>query len=85
MKYEVIMPQLTETMEYAMILSWNKNVGDYVAKGDVLYEVETDKTTMEIESIDQGYLCKTLVELEEEVAPGTVIAVLADSAGECGS
>lgn len=85
MKYEVKMPQLTETMEYAMILSWNKNVGDYVEKGEVLYEVETDKTTMEIESIDEGYLCEISVELEEEAAPGTVIAVLADSADECGS
>jgi pyruvate dehydrogenase E2 component (dihydrolipoamide acetyltransferase) len=85
MKYEVKMPQLTETMEYAMILAWNKKVGDYVKKGEVLYEVETDKTTMEIESIDEGYLCETTVELEEEVAPGTVIAVLADSKEECGA
>ncbi len=83
MKYEVRMPQLTETMEYAMILKWFKEIGDFVAKGDLLYEVETDKTTMQIESIDEGYLCEITAELNDEVAPGTVIAVLAEGKSEC--
>jgi len=82
-KCEVKLPRLTETMESATITRWLKNVGDHVGKKDPLYEVETDKAVMDVESIDEGFLCQILVEKDTEIAPGTVIAYLADSWEEC--
>lgn len=83
MTHEVKLPRLTETMEYATITRWLKNVGDHVAKKEPLYEVETDKALMEVESIDAGYLCKIIAGTNEEIAPGTVIALLSDTLEEC--
>ncbi|HLF62434.1 MAG TPA: pyruvate dehydrogenase complex dihydrolipoamide acetyltransferase [Saprospiraceae bacterium] len=54
---EVIrMPRLSDTMEEGVIVAWHKKVGDKVAPGDVLAEVETDKATMDLESFHDGYL-----------------------------
>ncbi|MCA9909057.1 MAG: 2-oxo acid dehydrogenase subunit E2 [Anaerolineae bacterium] len=52
----VVMPKLGNTMESAIIMRWTKNVGDPVAEGDVLCEIETDKATMEVESTASGTL-----------------------------
>ncbi len=52
----VVMPKLGNTMESAIIMRWAKNVGDPVAEGDVLCEIETDKATMEVESTASGTL-----------------------------
>ena len=83
MKIEVTLPRLTETMEEATLVAWHKKPGDYVEKKEILYEVETDKVTMEVESIDPGYLCEILIPEGETADVGAVIAVLADSAEEC--
>jgi pyruvate dehydrogenase E2 component (dihydrolipoamide acetyltransferase) len=54
---EVIrMPRLSDTMEEGVIVAWHKKVGDKVAPGDILAEVETDKATMDLESFHDGYL-----------------------------
>lgn len=50
------MPRLSDTMEEGNIISWLKNVGDPVAVGDILAEVETDKATMDLESFNDGTL-----------------------------
>jgi len=52
----VVMPKLGNTMESAIIMRWSKNVGDPIAEGDVLCEIETDKATMEVESTASGTL-----------------------------
>jgi pyruvate/2-oxoglutarate dehydrogenase complex dihydrolipoamide acyltransferase (E2) component len=83
MRYNVLLPQLTETMEEATILTWFKQAGDYVGKKEKLFEVETDKTTMEVESLDSGYVCEILAAAGQVVAVGTVLAVLADSKEDC--
>ena len=82
MTYEVVMPQLGLTMEEGSVVSWKKQVGDCVAKGEVLFTVETDKTEMEVESADAGYLNSIHVRLGEKVRVGTVIALLGDRPGE---
>jgi pyruvate dehydrogenase E2 component (dihydrolipoamide acetyltransferase) len=82
MTYEVVMPQLGLTMEEGSVVSWNKQVGDRVTKGEVLFTVETDKTEMEVESADSGYLNSLQVRLGEKVRVGTVIAILGDRPGE---
>ncbi|NCI48708.1 pyruvate dehydrogenase complex dihydrolipoamide acetyltransferase [Sediminibacterium roseum] len=52
----VLMPRLSDTMTEGVIAGWQKNVGDTVAKGEVLADIETDKATMELESYKDGVL-----------------------------
>ncbi|KRA83265.1 pyruvate dehydrogenase complex E1 component subunit beta [Altererythrobacter sp. Root672] len=78
MAIELKMPALSPTMEEGTLAKWLVKEGDSVSAGDVLAEIETDKATMEFESIDEGTVGKILVpEGTENVAVGTVIAVLA--------
>ena len=78
MAIELKMPALSPTMEEGTLAKWLVKEGDTVSAGDVLAEIETDKATMEFESIDEGTVGKILVpEGAEEVKVGTVIAVLA--------
>ncbi len=78
MAIELKMPALSPTMEEGTLARWLVKEGDTVSSGDVLAEIETDKATMEFESIDEGTVGKILVpEGTEEVKVGTVIAILA--------
>src|SRR5258708_39778235 len=52
----ILMPRLSDTMTEGVIAAWHKKVGDTVKKGDLLAEVETDKSTMELESYKDGTL-----------------------------
>ena len=61
MPIEVLMPALSPTMEVGTIAKWLKNEGDKIKIGDVLAEIETDKATMELESIEEGVLGKILI------------------------
>jgi len=83
MKYPVNMPQLTETMEEASITKWYKAVGERIEKREILYQVETDKSTMDVESVDAGFLCSILAGEGQTVKVGQQIALLADTMGEC--
>jgi len=85
MIYPVKVPQLTETMEEGTLVKWLKMVGDRVEKKEVLYQIETDKSTMDVESVDAGFLCQILVTEGQLVTVGQEIARIADSAEECGS
>ncbi|MFC3096450.1 pyruvate dehydrogenase complex E1 component subunit beta [Alteraurantiacibacter palmitatis] len=77
MAIELKMPALSPTMEEGTLAKWLVKEGDSVSAGDVLAEIETDKATMEFESIDEGVVGKILVpEGAENVKVGTVIAVL---------
>ncbi len=78
MAIELKMPALSPTMEEGTLAKWLVKEGDTVSAGDVLAEIETDKATMEFESIDEGTVGKILIaEGTEEVKVGTVIAILA--------
>jgi len=78
MAIELKMPALSPTMEEGKLAKWLVKEGDEVSSGDILAEIETDKATMEFESIDEGVVGKILVaEGTEGVKVGTVIAVLA--------
>ena len=78
MAIELKMPALSPTMEEGTLAKWLVKEGDTVASGDVLAEIETDKATMEFESIDEGTVGKILVaEGTDGVKVGTVIAMLA--------
>jgi pyruvate dehydrogenase E2 component (dihydrolipoamide acetyltransferase) len=71
---EVVMPRLSDSMEEGTILQWLKKVGDEIAVGDELVEIETDKANMAYESDVAGTLSEILVQEGETVAIGTTIA-----------
>jgi pyruvate dehydrogenase E1 component beta subunit len=78
MPIELKMPALSPTMEEGTLAKWLVKEGDEVTSGTLLAEIETDKATMEFESIDEGTIAKILVpEGTDEVKVGTVIAILA--------
>ena len=79
---EVIrMPRLSDTMEEGNIIGWLKKVGDKVAPGDILAEVETDKATMDLESFHEGTLL--YIGKEEGAVPvDGIIAVIGDKGEE---
>ena len=77
---DVIMPQLGETVAEGKISGWFKSVGDPVKAGDNLFEVETDKTAMEVPTTIAGVVAEIRVPAGETVPVGTVVAVIVDSA-----
>jgi len=77
MATEILLPALTPTMEEATLLSWLVKEGDRVAPGDVLAEIETDKTVVEMEAADEGIILQILVpEGTEQVKVDSIIAVM---------
>lgn len=67
------MPALSPTMTAGNIGAWQKKVGDTLAPGDVLVEIETDKAQMDFEFQEEGVLAKILKESgEKDVAVGNV-------------
>ena len=77
MAIELKMPALSPTMEEGTLAKWLVKAGDTVKSGDILAEIETDKATMEFESIDEGVIGAILVaEGTEGVKVGTVIATI---------
>src|SRR3954466_7926446 len=79
MPINILMPALSPTMEKGNLAKWLKKEGDNVKAGDVLAEIETDKATMEYESIDDGVLAKIVVpEGTQDVPVNQLIAVLAE-------
>jgi pyruvate/2-oxoglutarate dehydrogenase complex dihydrolipoamide acyltransferase (E2) component len=57
----IIMPKFGQMTEESAIVEWRKQEGDKVAKGDILFTVETDKSVMEVESFFEGTLLKIVV------------------------
>ena len=74
--YEVIMPKLGLTMESGKIEKWHKKEGDKVETGDILFEVMTDKVSLEVEAYNSGILRKILRGEEEEVPVTEVVAYI---------
>jgi len=73
---EVIMPALGMAQDTGLIVAWHKGLGDAVASGDILFEVETDKSTMEVEAGQDGFVAALLAEAGEEAPVGDVIAII---------
>jgi pyruvate dehydrogenase E2 component (dihydrolipoamide acetyltransferase) len=75
---DILMPALSPTMEEGILAKWHVKVGDTVAAGDVIAEIETDKATMEVEAVDEGTIEAILVNAGTEgVKVNTPIARLA--------
>jgi pyruvate dehydrogenase E2 component (dihydrolipoamide acetyltransferase) len=78
---DVLMPQLGETVAEGTITHWFKAVGDKVAPGENLFEIETDKATMEVPATAAGELKEIRVAKGAVVPVGAVVAVIADGSG----
>src|ERR1700730_12850653 len=76
MPITIEMPKLSDTMTEGTLLRWVKKVGESVAVGDVLAEVETDKATMEMEAFDEGTLSEVYVDEGQTVQVGQKLALL---------
>jgi pyruvate dehydrogenase E2 component (dihydrolipoamide acetyltransferase) len=76
---EVVMPRLSDSMEEGTILSWLKQVGDEVAVGDELVEIETDKANMAYESDVAGTLQEILAKEGETLPIGAPIARIGEN------
>lgn len=76
MSADVLMPQLGETVAEGKILAWFKSEGDEIQEGDNLFEIETDKVTMEVQSIAAGKLTDIRVKAGEVAKVGAVVAVI---------
>jgi len=81
----ILMPQLGETVAEGRIIKWFKSAGDMVKPGDNLFEIETDKVSMEVPATEAGVLSEIRV-LEGEVAPvGAIVGIIGAAAGAAAS
>src|SRR6266511_3308307 len=78
---DILMPQLGETVAEGKITSWFKSVGDAVQPGDNLFEIETDKVSMEVPATSAGVLAEIRIPAGEVAPVGAVVAVITDGAG----
>ena len=72
--YEIVMPQLSDSMDEGKLVSWKVSVGQSVKNGDVIAEVESDKAIMEVQTFKDGVVKELLAKEDDEVKIGTVIA-----------
>lgn len=79
MAFDVVMPQMGESIAEATVLKWHKQAGDVIAKDETLYEISTDKVDAEIPAPAAGTLLEILVEVNATVPVGTVVARIGDA------
>ena len=79
---EIILPKLGQTMEDGAIVEWLKLEGDEIKRGDVLFTVESDKATLEVEASSRGFLRKILVPAGKTVTVLSAVALMTKTADE---
>jgi pyruvate/2-oxoglutarate dehydrogenase complex dihydrolipoamide acyltransferase (E2) component len=75
MKMTIKMPRVGETVDEVYLVAWNKAVGDVIAVGDDLIEVETDKATVQVPSPVAGTLLEIFFKDGDEIKTGDAIAI----------
>ena len=80
--FTVAMPQLSDTMTEGVLVSWEKNIGEKIERGDIVATVETDKAIMDVEVFREGYLSGPLVPVDATVPVGAPLAYLVAEAGQ---
>jgi dihydrolipoamide dehydrogenase len=73
------MPQLSDTMTEGVVVSWEKNIGDEVKRGDIVATVETDKAVMDVEVFRNGFLSGPLAPIDSVVTVTQPIAYLVEA------
>ncbi len=82
MAHDIIMPMLGMAQDTGKLIAWRKLPGDAVTAGEVLFEVETDKSVSEVEAPGDGFLSHVQADEGADVPVGQVIAVITDSPEE---
>lgn len=82
MPFTLTMPKLSPTMEEGTITKWHKKEGDFVKAGDLLFEVATDKATVEHSALDAGYIRKILVQEGGEAIVNQAVAIFTERPDE---
>ena len=82
MSADVILPKWGLTMEDGTVVASYVDEGDHVVEGEVIAEVETEKVENELEAPCAGVVAQILVDEDETVDVGTVLAVIADNEAE---
>jgi len=80
--YAIKMPQLSDTMTEGVIVTWEKQVGDKIKRGDIVATVETDKAVMDVEVFRDGYLSGPMAAVDAAVAVGAPIAYIVEAIEE---
>ena len=78
MAHPILMPKPGQMTEECVLVAWHKNEGDVVKKGDVLFEIETDKSNMDVEAFEEGVLLKRVVEVGQTVPVNAVCAYVGE-------
>ncbi|NOX27399.1 MAG: FAD-dependent oxidoreductase [Gammaproteobacteria bacterium] len=78
----ITMPQLSDTMTEGVVVSWEKELGEQVSRGDIVATVETDKAIMDVEVFKDGYLSGPIAEIDSVIAVGEAMAYLVENAGD---
>jgi pyruvate dehydrogenase E2 component (dihydrolipoamide acetyltransferase) len=73
---QVVMPKMGITMESAKIVAWHKKVGEEVKQGEELFEIETEKSQIPVESAYTGILKEIIVQEGEEAPVDAVLAII---------
>ena len=81
---EIVMPEMGESVTEGTILEWHVAVGEFVAEGDTVVEVSTDKVDAEVPAPESGTIVEIRAEVDATVAVGAVLAVLEPGEGEAG-
>ncbi|NMT64392.1 biotin/lipoyl-containing protein [Marinobacter orientalis] len=79
---QVIMPALGMAQDAGLIVAWRKSPGDPVTAGEILFEVETDKSIVEVDAGHDGFIAALLAEAGEEAPVGDVIAIISSKKPE---
>ncbi len=82
MPFTLTMPKLSPTMEEGTIVKWRKKEGEFAKAGDVLFEVATDKATVEHNALDEGWLRKILIKEGESTVVNQPIAIFTEKKDE---
>ena len=76
MDIEVIMPRLGQEMTQGTIVEWYKKEGDQIEEGEPLFQVDTEKATIDVEAEVSGTLKQILADVDKEVPVGQVVAII---------
>lgn len=82
MPFTLTMPKLSPTMEQGTLVKWHKKEGDHVEAGDLLFEVSTDKATVEHNALDEGWLRKILVNENTDAQVNEPVAIFTENKDE---
>ncbi len=74
--YTIKMPQLSDTMTEGVVVSWEKNIGDKIERGDIVATVETDKAIMDVEVFREGFLSGPMAAVDSTIAVGEAMAYI---------